>query len=89
MTVPALGYTTIVLRQREPETYPVYLKDGPFMRMTGNFVGRFYDDLVLDNGVVKAVIDGKNGRVKSLVDLESGAEMIKEGETAGFEYLET
>ena len=89
MTVPALGYTTIVLRQREPETYPVYLKDGPFMRMTGNFVGRFYDHLVLDNGVVKAVIDGKNGRVKSLVDLESGAEMIKEGETAGFEYLET
>ena len=80
--VPAMGYTTIVLRQKACETYPAYLQDS-------EQVARMYDDIVLDNGVVRAVIDAVSGRVKSFVDLASGAEMIAPGQTAGFEYLET
>jgi hypothetical protein len=36
---------------------------------------RFYDDVTLDNGVVRAVIDAISGRVKSFVDVKDGAEL--------------
>ena len=80
--VPALGYSTLVLRQKSPEAYPVYLQDR-------EQVARFYDDVVLDNGIVRAVIDAVSGRVKSFVEIESGKEYIAPGKTAGLEYLET
>lgn len=83
VSVPAVGYTTIVLRQRAAATYPVYLQNELEQ------VARFYDDIVLDNGVVRAVIGRDSGRVKSLVDLSSGAELLAAGATAGLEYLET
>ncbi|MBO4884858.1 MAG: alpha-mannosidase [Clostridia bacterium] len=83
VSVPAVGYTTIVLRQKEPETYPVYLQD------EREQVSRFYDDIALDNCVVRAVIDARSGRVKSFVDLKDGEELLRAGETAGLQYLET
>lgn len=81
--VPALGCATLVLRQREAETYPVYLQSAREQ------VSRFYDDAVLDNGLIRAVIDGGTGRLKSLTDLRSGEEMIKAGCTAGLSWLDT
>ncbi len=80
--VPALGYTTVVLRRKMPETYPAYLQDG-------DHVSRFYDDAVLDNGIIRAVIDRASGRIRSLTDLAGGTEMLRAGETAGAEFLET
>ena len=82
VTVPPLGYATIILMQKDIDTYPAYLLDGD--RTT-----RFYDDIVLDNGLVRAVIDRCSGRVRSLVDAKSGKEMIAAGESAGFEWLDT
>ena len=82
VTVPALGYATIVLKLKKPEPYPVYLQDD-------RQVAPFYDDIVLDNGVVRAIIDKASGRVRSLKDAQSGKELIKAGESAGFEFLET
>ena len=83
VAVPALGYATVVLRQRERETYPVYLQ------RPQEQVARFYDDIVLDNGTLRATIDAISGRVSSLIDLERGAELLKAGESAGLELLET
>ena len=80
--VPACGYATLVLRQKPQEHYPVYLQDR-------EQVARFYDDGILDNGIVRAVIDAVSGRVKSFVDIASGAEFIAPGQTAGLEYLIT
>ena len=80
--VPALGYTTLVLRQRAAQTYNVYLQNG-------DHVSRTYDDIVLDNGLVRAVIDSASGRVKSFTDEKSGSELIPVGSGAGLEYLET
>ena len=48
-----------------------------------------FDDITLDNGIVRAVIDSSSGRVKSFTDLKSGAELLQQGKTAGLEYLET
>ena len=82
LTVPAMGYATVVLRQREASAYPVYLQ------RAAEQVSRFYDDIVLDNGELRAVIDATTGRLRSLTDL-AGCEMLKEGETAGLYLLDT
>ena len=80
--LPPLGYTTVILRQRKLESYPVYL-------MEGGETSAFYDDITLDNGVVRAVIDASSGRVKEFTDLKKGVSLLQSGKTAGLEYLET
>lgn len=82
VSVPALGYTTIVLRQKAQQIYPAYLQ-------RDEQISRFYNDVVLDNGLIRATVDAASGRVSSLIDLADGKEMIKSGESAGLEYLET
>ncbi len=82
VSVPAVGYATVVLRQREAATYPVFLQDS-------EQTARFYDDVTLDNGVVRAVIDAATGRVRSFMDLRDGVQLLPEGETAGLQVLDT
>ena len=82
VTVPGAGYTTLVLRQREAEIYPVYLQDS-------DQIARKYDDMVIENECLTAVIDAGSGRVKSLKDKATGRELIAQGQTAGLELLET
>ncbi len=81
-SVPALGYTTIILSQAEAEAYITYLQ-------TRERISQFYDDYILDNGIIRAVIDSGSGRLKSLVECASGREMIASGETAGLQFLHT
>ena len=83
LTLPALGYTTLVLRQKEQERYPVYLQN------SREQVGPVYDDLVLDNGLTQARISGASGTLISLVDLSSGTELIQPSQSASLMYLET
>ena len=83
VSVPALGCATILLRQREAASYPVFLQNEQEQ------VARFYDDQVLDNGILRAVIDAQSGRVKSLFDVKGGVELLREGETAGLHWLDT
>ena len=82
LKVPAVGYATVVLRQREQASYPAYLK-------SDERVSRFYDDIILDNGLLRATIDAGSGRVSSLTDLEKGVELVRPGKTAGLEFVET
>ncbi len=81
--VPAVGYATAVLRQKETDQYPVYLQ------REQEQVARFYDDIILENEFLRAVIDAASGRVKRLTDVENGIELIPEGQTAGLSVLET
>ena len=67
--VPALGYTTVVLREREADHYPVYRQ--PESRSEYPF-----DDLILDNGLIRAVFQPNTGCLTSLKDLETGEEYL-------------
>ncbi|MCR4620564.1 MAG: hypothetical protein K5663_00580 [Clostridiales bacterium] len=80
--VPALGYTTIGLYQRQAETYPSLL-------LEPERTSRFYDDKVLENGIIRARVDSKTGRLTELIDLANGVNLLADGESAGLCVLET
>jgi len=84
VSVPAMGYTTIVLSEREAETYPVHL-----YTMAADRIGVKHDDFILENEQIRACIDNKSGRLISLVDKRTGIETIANGSGAGFTYVET
>ena len=76
--LPAAGYTTVALRQREAGNYPVYFQ-------SGERISALFDDLVLENSRLRAVLDKGTGRIRSLrVD---GEELVDKD--AGFFLLET
>lgn len=85
VSVSAMGYTTIILSEKEAESYPVYLQDDAFMRNRGC---NPYDDFTLENEFIKATVDIHTGRLVSLIDKKTGAEQIS-GEGAGFTFIET
>ncbi|NLD01942.1 MAG: alpha-mannosidase [Clostridiales bacterium] len=76
--VPAMGYTTVVLREKELERYPLYFQSGE--RISASF-----DDLVLDNGILRVTLDRGTGRIASII--KDGHELIRED--AGFSLVET
>ncbi len=82
VTVPALGYTTVVLSEKEAESYPAYLLDNE--RVSGTF-----DDMVLENEQVTVKIASGSGRIVSMQDKKSGMEMVGQEDSAGFTYIET
>ncbi|MBD5459649.1 MAG: alpha-mannosidase [Lachnospiraceae bacterium] len=82
VTVPALGYTTVVLSEREPETYPVYFQER-------EHVARVFDDYILENDRISARIASSSGRIVSVRDKNTGVEMIGQKGGAGFTYIET
>ena len=84
VTVPAMGYTTIVLSEAELEAYPIFLNN-----YLGDRIGREWADIVLENENVKATIHRKNGRIISYIDKKNGTEMIADGIGAGFTFVET
>jgi len=84
VTVPAMGYTTVVMFEKEMERYPIYLN-----AYRPDRIGRVYDDYILENDQVRASIHRNTGRLVSLVDKKTGAEMIAAGSGAGFTYVET
>lgn len=84
VTVPAMGYTTIVLSEAELEAYPIYLN-----KIKPDRIGREWPDIILENEFVKATIHRKNGRIISLIDKKNGTEMIAAGKSAGFTFIET
>ncbi len=80
--VPALGYATVVLSQKEIDSYPFYLHPEWSTQKP-------YSDFVLDNGLIRAVFDFKTGALKSLVDLSGGKEFIRPGEEGSFVLIDT
>ncbi len=82
VTVPALGYTTVVLSEKEMERYPVYLKE------TEHVAGTF-DDYQLENERLAVKISSASGRIVSLWDKVNGTELVGQENGAGFTYIET
>ena len=63
---PPYGYTTIVLKEKQPESYPVYL--------SGETTQGFISEFVLENEYIRAEFDIHDGALISLIDKETGAE---------------
>ena len=83
VAVPAFGYTTVVLREKEYEgSYPFYLQ-------SENRTQRPYQNPVLDNGIIRAEFDFRNGNLISLKSVADGKEYIKHGEYAGVRLITT
>ncbi len=82
VTVPACGYTTIVLKEYEPEEYKVYFK-------TEERTNQQFKNFVLENEYIKAEFDYQNGSMISLVDKASGKEQLQKGKVGGLRFIET
>ncbi len=83
--VPSFGYTTIILKEKEPdEVTSTYLN---------TYIGdRHHDpigDIVLENKYICARLDNRSGQLYSLIDKETGKERIRQGETCGLRYIQT
>ena len=82
VTVPALGYTTLVLSEKEAEAYPVYLQER-------EHVAGSYEDYLLENEYLAVTISSVSGRIVSVREKETGTELIGRDGSAGFTYIET
>lgn len=82
VTVPGMGYTTVVLTEAKPERLPIY-------HFPAGQVQKPYKDVVLENEALRAVFCYQTGRLLSLVDKASGREQLLEGASGGFAYLDT
>lgn len=85
VAVPANGYTTVVLREKDPAEMTVtQLYSYSFDRQHQPF-----RDIVLENRYLKASFDKRSGALFSLIDKTTGTERIRPGETAGLRYIRT
>ena len=82
LKVPAMGYTTVVLKQGDMGDYPVYLQ--PEGRTTG--VDRNY---VLENEYVRYEFDYSTGELLSMKDKDTGREYIAPGKRGGVVLFDT
>ncbi len=82
VSVKSLGYTTLVLKPKEIESYPVYIR-------TVTSSNHANENIVLDNGVIRAEFDYTNAALISLKDLATGKEYIKNGRGASFVLIDT
>lgn len=80
--VPAFGYTSIAIRQKEVETYPFYYGD------THNVLS-YENRYVLENEYLRAEFDERTMSLISLVDKEDGSEKLGSGEFAGLVQINT
>jgi alpha-mannosidase len=79
--VPALGYTTVVLREVEPQEYPFYYQ--------GNGNSRTTENPVLENEFLRAEFSCETGSLLSLIDKQDGSELIHKGQPAGLSVIFT
>lgn len=82
VTVPAMGYTTLILSQDTPECYRTYFQ-------SSERVNRFCNSYILQNEKIRAVIVADSGRICSLCDAATNEELIVDRKTAGLTYIET
>ncbi len=83
VTVPANGYTTVVLKENDPEDVSdCYIYTNAFERQHEAFA-----DTVLENKYLCACFDRRTGELYSLVDKATGKECLMEGETGGLRYI--
>ena len=78
--VPALGYKTIVIKEKTMETYPVRAHDFPRAELP-------HGPLCLENDHLKASFSEKTGALVSLIDKKTGVEQIKPGKAGELVYV--
>lgn len=81
-TLPALGYTTVVLRETEMERYPAYLLQDE----RSNHEDRNY---VLENEKIRCEFDYSTGEMISMIDKTTGREHLAAGKRAGLVLADT
>jgi len=67
---PGMGYTTVILDEAAPETFTVGTRDPRVDRTV---------ETVLENEYIRAVMDGSDGSIVSLVEKDTGREFVKPG----------
>lgn len=80
--VPAFGYTTVILREKEPDEYKIYLQPE-------NRSSHPYEDFILENDNVKAVFSHKNGELISFYDKKTKKERLIFEKTGGLRVIAT
>ncbi|MHB1153495.1 MAG: glycoside hydrolase family 38 N-terminal domain-containing protein [Eubacteriales bacterium] len=83
VTVPAFGYTTVVLGEKPMQgDYPIYYQgDGRTHHENNNYI--------LENEHIRAEFDFRTGEMISLSDVKTGTQYLKAGERAGLRLIET
>lgn len=80
--IPAFGYTTVVLAEKEPEEYRIYFQ--PEERSN-----KPTEDMVLQNEHLRAVFCHRTGELLSLVDNLTGEEQVRPGLSGGLRLVQT
>lgn len=83
VSVPPYGYTTVVVKEKKPESAPA-----PFF-FTYQFDRQHYpfEDIILENSYLRAAFDRRTGNLYSLIDKQTGNERLRSGETGGLRYV--
>jgi alpha-mannosidase len=80
--LPAFGYATVVLSEKEPEEYRVYLQ--PERR-----TAHPDENIVLENDLLRAEFSCRSGALLSLFDKAGGGEWLRPGQTGGLRLIST
>lgn len=80
--IPAFGYTTVVLREREPEEYRIYLQPEERSHKPSQ-------NVVLENRHIRAEFSYLNGELISLTDLEKSRQLLDTSQSGGLRVIET
>jgi len=83
VAVPAYGYTTIVLREKDP----IEVTECHLNTFVPNRQHRPFSDIVLENEYLSVRFDGRSGELTSLIDKKTGKERLRAGETGGIRYI--
>jgi len=82
VSLPALGYATIVLREGPVRADPIH-------RHSGDRTDAPHEGFVLENECLRAALDPATGRLTSLFDKRSGRECVRPGSPAGLVLVQT
>lgn len=80
VNIPAMGYTTVIMSEAEATGYPVYRQ--PERRSEYP-----YNNIVLENDLIRAEFHRVSGRLISLTDKENGQEYIRQDSSAGLSII--
>ena len=82
VTVPGLGYATLVMSEGERDEYAQYFQPDQQVNLpVSNFV--------LENEYIRAEVDYQTGKMISYIDKSAGKELLRAEEGAGLQYIET
>ena len=81
LEIPALSYETLVITEKEKDKCGLYLQH--------NWVEIPSSNHILENEFIRCEIDYTSGEIISLYDKKNNKELIREGETAGLELVDS